>query len=82
MNKDPIERFYNEYDWFCKKTKLKGKTMKKETLQKIIDTLNVLVIPVSSVIAIWASLDVSIYVAGGVAAVNGVLEYLKLFARK
>ena len=56
--------------------------MTKETLQKIIDTLNVLVIPVSTVIAIWASLDVSVYVAGGVAAVNGVLEYLKLFAKK
>jgi len=22
--KDPVERFYNEYDWFCKKPKLKG----------------------------------------------------------
>lgn len=60
----------------------KVKSMKKETLQKIIDTLNVLVIPVSTVIAIWSSFDVSVYVAGGVAAVNGVLEYLKLFCKK
>lgn len=64
----------------AKKAQAKG--MKKETLQKIIDTLNVLVIPVSTVIAIWASLDVSVYVAGGVAAVNGVLEYLKLFCKQ
>lgn len=56
--------------------------MKKETIQKIIDTLNVLVIPVSTVIAIWSSFDVSVYVAGGVAAVNGVLEYLKMFCKK
>lgn len=56
--------------------------MKKATLQKIIDTLNVLVIPVSTVVAIWSSFDVSVYVAGGVAAVNGVLEYLKLFCKE
>ena len=56
--------------------------MKKETLQKIIDTLNVLVIPASTVIAIWSSFDVSVYVAGGVAATNGVLEYLKLFCKE
>lgn len=56
--------------------------MKKATLQKIIDTLNVLVIPVSTVIAIWGDFDVSVYVAGGVAAVNGVLEYMKLFCKK
>ncbi|MBR4420174.1 MAG: hypothetical protein IKT32_04775 [Clostridia bacterium] len=80
--KDPVAEFYAEYDWFHKKPKLKGQNMKKETLQKIIDTLNVLVIPVSTVIAIWSSFDVSVYVAGGVAAVNGVLEYLKLFCKE
>ena len=56
--------------------------MKKNTIQKVIDTLNVLVIPVSTVIAIWSGFDVSVYVAGGVAAVNGVLEYLKLFCKE
>lgn len=56
--------------------------MKKETLQKIIDTLNVLVIPLSTVIAIWSSFDLSVYIAGGVAATNGVLEYLKLFCKE
>lgn len=56
--------------------------MKKETLQKIIDTLNILVIPVSTVMAIWSSFDLSVYIAGGVATINGVLEYLKLFCKE
>lgn len=56
--------------------------MNKKTLQKVIDTLNVLVIPVSAVVAIWWDFDISVYVAGGVAAVNGVLEYLKLFCKE
>ena len=56
--------------------------MKKKTLQKWIDTLNVLVIPVCTVISIWWTFDASVYVAGGVAAVNGVLEYLKVFCKK
>lgn len=56
--------------------------MKKTTLNKIIDTLNILVIPVSSVIAIWWSFDISVYAAGGVAAVNGVLEYMKMFCKE
>ena len=56
--------------------------MTKKTLQNIIDTLNVLVIPVCAVISIWSSFDASVYVAGGVAAVNGVLEYLKVFCEK
>lgn len=56
--------------------------MKKETLSKIIDTLNVLAIPVSTVIGIWTSVDVAVYVLGGVEAVNGVLEYLKLFCKQ
>ena len=58
------------------------KNMKKETLQKIIDTLNVMAIPVSTVIGIWTSLDVAVYVLGGVEAVNGVLEYMKYFCKK
>lgn len=54
---------------------------KKVILDKIIDTLNILVIPVSSVVAIWASLDVSAYIAGGVAVINSALEYAKLFIK-
>ena len=56
--------------------------MKKDVIQKVIDTLNVLAIPVSTVIGIWTSLDVAVYILGGVEAVNGVLEYLKLFCKK
>lgn len=59
----------------------KVKQSKKEILDKIIDTLNILVIPVSSVVAIWASLDVSAYIAGGVAVINSALEYAKLFIK-
>lgn len=65
----------------AKKEQKKQTKLTKATLQKVIDTLNVLVIPVSTVIAIWGGFDVSVYVAGGVAAVNGVLEYLKLFCK-
>ena len=57
------------------------KSTKKETIDKVIDTLNILVIPVSSVVAIWASLDVSAYVAGGVAVINSALEYWKMFLK-
>lgn len=62
---------------------MKKKTvkMKKDVIQKVIDTLNVLAIPVSTVIGIWTSLDVAVYILGGVEAVNGVLEYLKLFCK-
>lgn len=56
--------------------------MNKNNIDKIIDTLNILVIPVSTVIAIWSSFDLSVYIAGGVAAINGVLEYLKLFCKE
>ena len=57
------------------------KQSKKVILDKIIDTLNILVIPVSSVVAIWASLDISAYIAGGVAVINSALEYAKLFIK-
>ena len=55
--------------------------MRKETLQKIIDSLNILVIPVAAVAGVWG-FDISVYVTGGVAAVNGVLEYMKLFCKE
>lgn len=57
------------------------KNTKIDTINKVIDTLNILVIPVSSVVAIWASLDVSAYIAGGVAVINSALEYAKLFIK-
>ena len=58
------------------------KMTKTEIIDKIIATLNVLVIPVSTIIAIWGSFDASVYVAGAVAAVNGVLEYIKICLNK
>lgn len=62
--------------------KAEVKTSKKVIIDKIIDTLNVLVIPVSTVVAIWSSFDLSVYIAGGVAAINGCLEYAKLFIKE
>ena len=56
--------------------------MKKETLNKIIDTVNVLTIPVATVIAIWGSFDASVYVAGTAALICSICEYLKLFCKK
>jgi len=56
--------------------------MKKTTLQKIIDTVNVLTIPVTTVIAIWTSIDYGVYVAGTAAFVCSACEYLKLFCKK
>lgn len=61
--------------------KVETKQSKKEIIDKVIDTLNILVIPVSSVVAIWASLDVSAYIAGGVAVINSALEYWKMFLK-
>ena len=57
------------------------KQSKKVIIDKVIDTLNILVIPVSTVVAIWSSLDVSAYIAGGVAVVNSALEYAKMFIK-
>ena len=56
--------------------------MKKDTLNKIIDTINILVVPVSAVIAIWSSVDLSVYIAGASAIVCSICEYLKLFCKK
>ena len=56
--------------------------MKKKTLDKIIDTINVLTIPVASVIAIWWETDVAVYVSGAMAIVTSICEYLKYFCKK
>lgn len=61
----------------------KGKTMKKETLQKIIDTSNILAIPMATAAGIWwTSFDVGAYVLGTFALLNSVCEYLKYFCKK
>jgi hypothetical protein len=57
------------------------KQSKKDIIDKIIQTLNILVIPVSTIIGIWTSLDAGVYVAAVVAAINGVLECVKLFIK-
>lgn len=56
--------------------------MTKDLLNKIIDTVNVLTIPVASVIAIWGDFDAGVYVAGTAALICSVCEYLKLFCKK
>ena len=55
--------------------------MRKETLQKIIDSLNILVIPVAAVVGVWG-FDISVYVAGGVAANRGLRESLSAAAEQ
>lgn len=57
--------------------------MKKATLQKIIDTSNILAIPVATAAGIWwTSFDVSVYVLGTFALLNSVCEYLEIFCKK
>lgn len=57
--------------------------MKKETLQKIIDTDNILAIPMATAAGIWwASIDISAYVVGGFGVLNSICEYLKMFCKK
>lgn len=57
--------------------------MKEETLQKIIDTSNILAIPVATAAGIWcSSFDIGVYILGTFALLNSVCEYLKLYARK
>ena len=55
--------------------------MKKDTIQKLIDTCNYLVVPVSGVAAIWGA-DISVYCAAGFGALASVLTFVKLFAKE
>lgn len=60
----------------------KTKSMKKETLQKIIDISNILAIPVATAAGvIWTSFDIGTYVLGTFALLTSVCEYLKLFCK-
>ena len=59
-----------------KKTKL----TKKEIIDKIIETVNYLVVPVAAVAAIWG-VDVSVYCAAAGGAIASVLEFVKLFVK-
>ena len=61
----------------------KTKSMKKATLQKIMDVINILAIPVATAAgAIWTSFDVGSYVLATLALANSVCEYLKIFCKE
>ena len=64
----------------AKKEEVKVNT-KVEVCDKIIETVNYLVIPVAGVAAIWGA-DISVYVAAGAAMINAILEFAKLFLNK
>ena len=74
---------WNEIVCIFIQTTNKGIKMKKETLQKIIDTSNILAIPVATAAGVWwTSFDIGAYVLGTFALLNSVCEYLKLFCKK
>ena len=57
--------------------------MKKEVIQKIMDVINILAIPVATAAGvIWTSFDVGSYVLGTFALAESVCQYLKLFCKK
>lgn len=57
------------------------KQSKKVIIDKVIESLNILVLPVCAVAAVWSSVDLSAYIAGGVELVNCALSYWKLFIK-
>lgn len=59
--------------------KKETKQTKTEIIDKVIKTLNVLVVPITTIIAIWWDFDAAVYVAATVAAINGVLECVELY---
>ena len=60
----------------------KVKTSKIETIDKIMETLNIWAVPVSATIALWWGFDVSVDVLAVVGAINGVLDCVKRFIKK
>lgn len=53
----------------------------KEIIEKIKQTIELLVAPIIGVAAIWGGVDVTAYVAGGASVLISVLEYAKLFIK-
>ena len=51
-----------------------------EILDKCIETVNYLAVPVATVASIWGY-DISIYVAAGCGAIASVLSFVKLFCK-
>jgi hypothetical protein len=55
--------------------------MKKDTLDKLIQTCDYLVLPVAGIAAIWGA-DISVYCAAGFGALASVLSFVKLFVKE
>lgn len=63
-----------------KKEIKKTKMTTSEILDKCIETVNYLAVPVATVAGIWGY-DISIYVAAGCGAIASVLSFVKLFVK-
>lgn len=55
--------------------------MKKETMDKIIETVNYLVIPTAVIGGIWG-FDYTVYATAICGAIASILEVIKLFLKK
>lgn len=58
----------------------KTKMTKKEIIDKTIETVEYLIVPVSAVAAIWG-FDISVYVAAVAGAIIGVLKCVEEFIK-
>ena len=56
------------------------KLTKKEIIDKVIETINYLTVPVAGVAAIWGA-DITVYVAAACGALASCLEFVKLFVK-
>lgn len=65
----------------AKKAEQKTTMSKVEILDKLIQTCDYLVLPVSGVAAIWGA-DISVYCAAGFGALASVLSFVKLFVKE
>lgn len=54
--------------------------MSKDTMEKIIKTVEYLAIPVATVAAIWG-FDISVYTTAACGAIVSVLSFVKLFLK-
>ena len=61
--------------------KKETKLSKKEIIDKVIQSIDIATIPLCSIVAVWSSIDVSAYIAGGLALICSALEYAKLFIK-
>ena len=61
--------------------KAETKLTKKEIIDKIMESLNILAVPVAGVVAVWSTIDTTAYVLGGFELVNSTLEYVKKFIK-